>query len=239
LADFNGDGKLDLLETTSTGTKMRFGRGDGTFGDPVFFTISPVPPGRAIAADFDGDGKMDVAFGTTVFFGNGDGTFTRYARYRTDRVMSVDVADLDGNGSPDLIATNSEADDIDIFLTRTTTAPVTSSTLVLTADKPSSQYGEAVTFTATVTGGAIPISGAVTFSIDGRPTAMVVLDGNSKAAFQTGFVLGTHYVTATYTGDENYGDRTPFTGRIRVTQSTIPSAPTTTSRDTSGPEERR
>ena len=74
VADFNGDGKTDIL--TSDGT-MNLGNGDGTFklGTPV-----SVSSGQVLAvADFNGDGKPDVleqGTGTLlVLLGNGDGTF--------------------------------------------------------------------------------------------------------------------------------------------------------------------
>jgi hypothetical protein len=74
VADFNGDGKLDIL--TSDGT-MSLGNGDGTFksGTPVSVSTSQV----LAVADFNGDGKPDLleqGTGTLlVMLGKGDGTF--------------------------------------------------------------------------------------------------------------------------------------------------------------------
>ncbi|HXH93147.1 MAG TPA: FG-GAP-like repeat-containing protein [Thermoanaerobaculia bacterium] len=201
LADFNGDGKLDIL---STGTSVRLGNGDGSFGAPIDFPVSPTPFGPVRTADFDRDGKMDVAFGTTVLFGDGSGRFSRYARFRTTWVTALDVADIDGNGSPDLVVTNSIADDVDILLTYGSPAPVAQPGLALTSDKPSPQYGEAVTITATMSGGTTPLTGAVTFSIDGIPVAMSILDPTGIATFRSGYRVGSFVVTATYSGDENY-----------------------------------
>jgi FG-GAP-like repeat len=71
VADFNGDGKPDIL--TSDGT-MNLGNGDGTFK-----TGTAVSGGVLAVADFNGDGKPDVlqqGTGTLlVLLGNGDGTF--------------------------------------------------------------------------------------------------------------------------------------------------------------------
>ena len=58
VADFNQDGKLDILTSGDSGVTMNLGRGDGTFhlGIPI-----TVPPGFHVnaIADFNGDGKPD------------------------------------------------------------------------------------------------------------------------------------------------------------------------------------
>ena len=70
VADFNDDGKPDIL--TADGT-MNLGNGDGTFRSGT-----PVSGGALAVADFSGDGRPDVlqqGTGTLlVLLGNGDGT---------------------------------------------------------------------------------------------------------------------------------------------------------------------
>jgi hypothetical protein len=70
-ADFNGDGKLDLLVTGGNGTGPALGNGDGTFGPTLPFS-SPLPfsifgAGSAIG-DFNSDGVADVASPTPAPF---------------------------------------------------------------------------------------------------------------------------------------------------------------------------
>jgi len=71
MADFNGDGKPDILGSDGT---LNLGKGDGTFT-----TGTPVAGTPLAVADFNGDGKPDVleqgTFSLLVLLGNGDGTF--------------------------------------------------------------------------------------------------------------------------------------------------------------------
>ena len=58
VADFNGDGKLDIA--SGEPGILLLGNGDGTFQTPVGLGV--FGPGFA-AGDFNGDGKMDLASG--------------------------------------------------------------------------------------------------------------------------------------------------------------------------------
>jgi len=106
LADFNGDNRLDLLTESFAGLVVLLGNGDGTFGPE-----RPLGVGGedAVSADFDGDGLADVAYatffrGVAILLGNGDGTFRSFhATGAADTLFRLRVADLDADGSPDLV----------------------------------------------------------------------------------------------------------------------------------------
>jgi hypothetical protein len=106
--DVNGDGKLDLvLKGGDTVTlSVLIGRGDGTFLTPK---TSDVNDGslEVQLADVNNDRKLDVVLQSCVFLGNGDGTFRApiaYPDYGFRGISKVAVADLNGDGKPDLIA---------------------------------------------------------------------------------------------------------------------------------------
>jgi hypothetical protein len=71
VADFNGDGHLDVAVTnngsdehgTNGSVMVLFGKGDGTFGKPTTYRLSGGPFAIA-AADLNGDGRPDIAVTT-------------------------------------------------------------------------------------------------------------------------------------------------------------------------------
>src|SRR6266566_4696375 len=113
VGDFNGDGKLDLAVVNfgDWNIYVLLGNGDGTFqaARSVYFASGGGFPWYVVTADFNGDGKLDLAVSNygdnsfSVLLGNGDGTFQppRTLPIGTHPAL-VAVGDFNGDGKPDL-----------------------------------------------------------------------------------------------------------------------------------------
>jgi hypothetical protein len=117
--DFNNDGKLDVLLGSSNlpGVSLLFGDGAGNL--VLAATLLDSGTGdRVAAADFNGDGNLDVAawtvsVGLQVFLGDGAGGFTPAPAtppVPTTAVFLLEAADVDANGHADLLLVDSTFD---------------------------------------------------------------------------------------------------------------------------------
>ncbi|MDX6383426.1 MAG: large repetitive protein [Blastocatellia bacterium] len=115
VADFNGDGKPDLLVAvrSTKSVDVMLGNGDGTFQPWVSSSSSASPNGSGpyalVAGDFDRDGKTDVALSDEylkIMLGNGNGTFKAPSFNFHLRNTSPDLkaADFNGDGKLDLVS---------------------------------------------------------------------------------------------------------------------------------------
>jgi hypothetical protein len=149
VGDFNNDGLKDIAVLTSDNQEcapvysdnlyILLNNGDGTFTsqgppseNPAYPTVYPISiysasnasPPILVAGDFNGDGKLDLAFlgqantapsntyvPIQVLYGNGDGSFKAGPVYKVDvsansklsYVDSLLAGDLNGDGKTDLV----------------------------------------------------------------------------------------------------------------------------------------
>ena len=113
VADFNADGRLDLINGSQLG--VRLGNGNGTFQPLIANGNSGT---RVLVADLDGDGLPDTVtrgfLGLLVHKGQGDGHLVQVASYSWSASYEQDIglADLDGDGLLDVISTLVEGSEI-------------------------------------------------------------------------------------------------------------------------------
>ena len=126
LGDLNGDNKLDAVASnfTSGNVSVLIGNGNGTFDAAVNHSVNGNP--RIIRlSDFNGDGKLDAAVANSgshnvsVLIGKGDGSFSASASYAvasSGSPVGLAVADLNGDGRPDIATANSTPGNVSVLI---------------------------------------------------------------------------------------------------------------------------
>jgi hypothetical protein len=238
VADVNGDSKPDLLVANRCvsnndcrlgGVGVLLGNGDGTFQTAHTYASGGEGAAAIAVEDVNGDGKPDLVVANNclpgaaippcspnyqgavgLLLGNGDGTFQVMHTYSAggNFAVSVVVADVNSDGKPDLLVTNScvssnncVTGSVGVLLAQkypTTTSVITSTS--------SSFSGQPVAFTATVSSsyGPIPDGESITFYANLMEIGTSTTE-NGVAIFQTSTLkAGIQNIRAVYSGDRNF-----------------------------------
>ncbi len=216
-ADLRKVGKLDLVvvstclsepNCTAGAVGVMLGDGHGKFGKAAAYESGGLDPHSVAIADVNGDGRPDLVVANVyanssatsgsigVLLGNGDGTFRPAMSFDSGALnaVSVKIADVNGDGIPDLVVAN-----------ECSNGDCTSGTVSVLLGNGNGTFQSAVNYAS---GGQYASSVAVAdVNRDGKPDLIVsnwcvrsgdctsgsvsVLLGNGNGTFQPAVTYGT------------------------------------------------
>ena len=127
VADVNDDGNPDLLAAAGTSVALLLGDGAGGFSAGGTYATG-FGTDAVTVADVNGDGQLDlaaaysgdgasIAGGVSVLLGNNSGGFGAATSYAAGADPSAQTAaDVNGDGTPDLIVANALGGDVSVLL---------------------------------------------------------------------------------------------------------------------------
>jgi hypothetical protein len=234
VGDVNGDGIPDLLvansgcqlEVTNCGQNtigVLLGTPLGTYQPVVVYNSGASYPTSIAVADVNGDGKLDLLIANTsggtgedgsiaVLLGNGDGTFQPPLLYDSagDHPSSLAVADVNGDGRPDVLVANLEGaggptyeGSVGVLLNNTGSSTPTTTTLVSSLNP--STFGQTVTFTAAVTSANETPTGTLLFLNGPTLLATDTLANGSASLTMPTLGAASYSIAAGYQGSGGLG----------------------------------
>ncbi len=203
VGDFDNDGLVEFASTNPTSDNMRVWRNNGGFplSAAQFSVVGDLPtgdnPGRLYAGDFDRDGKLDLLLyhGTgasntllTIFHNTstvGNISFTRIDLTNPSATTVATIADLDGDGKPEIITTSESGNRFSIFKNIHTSG-------ALTAASFATPFNTTVTAPRGITTGDL--------NLDGKPEIILTRAAGFLAVYEnliptTSITISTQPIT--------------------------------------------
>ena len=226
VGDLNNDGIPDLAITVddqvtiaNQGIVVATGTGVGAFNAPVGYlstlqsSRSDLPyPGDIKITDVNRDGVQDLVYTNSKFstaavmYGKGDGTFFDPREFASGGLaLSFAYADINGDGTPDIITTGNAA----TFSGVTVLLNTGGVHVTLKSSPNPSMFKSAVTYTSTVTSAGTGAPGLPTGSVkfyDGTTLlgSGTLSAGGTATLTTTATAAGSRNITAQYSGDVNF-----------------------------------
>jgi len=142
-ADFNGDGKIDIAVSNNNGNNVSVcfntttpGSATPTFSAKTDFSVG-TDASQIVTGDFNGDGKIDIAVANrlsnsfsvllnTITIGSSTPSFAAATNFTTGtQPETIALGDINGDGKPDIITGNTNANTVSVFINTTTTNAAT------------------------------------------------------------------------------------------------------------------
>jgi hypothetical protein len=222
-ADLNGDGIPDvvILNNALGGPlSVMLGNGDGTFANPVNYVVGDFPESVAVG-DLNQDGHVDLVVAlisgrVVVLLGNGDGTFQPAINFGSGLppgfagggLVAVAVADLNGDGYPDVLVANSSGLGTLTILSNQGNSPLpVASTVGLSSSLNPAASSQTITLTAnaaSANGGSNVPTGTVTFFDGSTGLGTSTLGSGTASLTLSTLSVGNHNLTAVYSGDTHF-----------------------------------
>jgi Bacterial Ig-like domain (group 3)/Autotransporter beta-domain len=164
-----------------------------TAGAPLNFTVTAQDQFNNTATGYTG----------TVHFTSTDGQAVLPANSTLTNGAGTFSATLKTTGAQTITATDTTTSSITGTSNTITVGQKASSTTTLASSQNPSSFGQSVTFTATAAGSGTP-TGTITFKDGATVLGTSTLNAGAQASFATASLsIGTHAITATYSGDLN------------------------------------
>jgi len=218
LADFNRDGKLDIVSANKPGANVGIllGNGDGTFQTPTYYPAGG-PAFFATVGDLNGDNQIDIAAVTSNSLGI-------LLAGKSETLQSGPIT-VHGCGPQSVIATYTGDPN---YATSSSTPIVFSSpspitpTLTEAVQPASPAYGQQVAITATLSPAAYGSTSTdgvpITFTDGGTRLGTAPLRSGVATLNVTSLGIGNHSLNASYPGDGCTFGAAAITSAVTVTK---------------------
>ena len=167
-------------------------------------------------------GQAALPDGLTVFNGNGDGTFgvpfqspLRFSTGGNDP-FGVAAADLNGDGLVDLVAANTSSGTVGVLLNASAPVVDAATTTTLSTSTATAVFGQIETLTASVSSKAGTPIGTVFFRDGDTVLGFAPLDAAGQATIPVSLGIGTHALTASFSGVSGFAASTSAAAAVTV-----------------------